>query len=78
MHDNDAPVSSPEQDAWKEMAAAIRVQLEKRIPDLAAMNPDEISDFMEAVSSAQELELYAPSYDARQLKYLSQQRDHWA
>ncbi len=49
----DDETTSADQDAWVEIAQAVREQIRRRIPDMGAMKPDEISAFVEAARCAQ-------------------------
>lgn len=65
MHDDDRPTSTPEQDGWVALTAAVRHALAGRVGDIGAMTPAEMLDFTEAVNSAWWQEFRSQTWDRR-------------
>ncbi len=66
------------QDDWQQIAASVRIALEKRIPDMAAMSPEELLKFVEAMDKAETFELYAGLHDERQHAAKSKYQQPWS
>lgn len=62
-HDSDHELASADQDAWVEIAQAVREQLRRRIADMPAMNPGELQSFANAYRDAQFFEEWAHAFD---------------
>ena len=56
-------LTTADQDAWVELAQAVRAQLMKRVELMPAMSPDEVKTFVESVQKALCLELNAATFD---------------
>jgi hypothetical protein len=63
MHDDSDPDDSPEQAAWRELAASLRRELASRVPDMGAMKPEELTAFVGACESARWLALRSALFD---------------
>lgn len=50
---------------WENMAASVRIALEKRIPQMATMTPKELDQFTRAAINAEVFELNAECHDER-------------
>lgn len=50
---------------WQNIAAAVRIALEKRIPDMAVMTPGELKEFIGALDAAETFEMMIDSQDER-------------
>lgn len=59
----DNPITSVEQDAWAEIAAAIREGIRKAAALMPTMKPDELKAFVETARNAVVLELDAQTFD---------------
>jgi hypothetical protein len=59
----DDAVSSVAQDEWESIAESVREQFRKQIPLMAAMKPEELSAFLEALRKARWLEEDARTFD---------------
>jgi hypothetical protein len=62
---SDEELATAEQDSWRELAVVVRIQLLKRCADMAAMEPDELRQFVAAIQAAFWLEVNAASFDHR-------------
>jgi hypothetical protein len=49
---DEGEVSSADQDAWLDITRRVRVELEKRIPEMGAMKPDELKTFIDTLNQA--------------------------
>jgi hypothetical protein len=58
-------VPSPEQQAWQTITAEVRAYLALRVPEMADMKPAELLRFLEAMDTAQDLEVGAAGHDER-------------
>lgn len=58
-----AIMTTADQDAWVEIAQAIRGQILKYAEDITLMEPEELKDFVAAVRDALFLELNAQTFD---------------
>jgi hypothetical protein len=56
-------MSSPEQDQWAEIAAAVRAQLAKQVELMPAMNAGEVASLCTAIDTAMWNEVKALSHD---------------
>lgn len=63
MRDDDAPTVSADQDAWVDLARAVRAQLFKAAEMLPAMKPDEQQQFVLACKEALWLNQNAADFD---------------
>lgn len=64
MHDSE-PVSSAEQEAWTDLADAVRSQLAKIVPMIPAMKQDELKSFIETLQAAYWFEHNARLWDKK-------------
>lgn len=64
-HDDDEPTTSPDQDAWVELATRLRAELAKRVPEVGAMKVDEVAQFVAAVRDAYWLHLLTACWDKK-------------
>lgn len=67
-----------QQEDWQAIAASVRIALEKRIPDMAAMTPEELLTFVEALDKAETFELFAGIHEDRQQAAQSKYRQPWS
>ena len=65
MHDDDTPTDSADQDAWLELARAVRVRLAGQVDLIPAMQPCEVQQFVETCRAALNLEIEAATRDKR-------------
>lgn len=63
MHDDDNPTASAAKDSWVEIAGQCREQLRRRVPDMAAMTPAELREFMVCLRDANWFEVNAATHD---------------
>lgn len=61
-------MTSANQDAWQEIADAVRSQIAKQVPLMPAMKPEEQKDFMDVIQRALWLTHSADTYDAQVMK----------
>lgn len=60
---SDQPLTTPEQDDWCDIAQKVRLELQKRIVDIPAMEPEELSHFVTALREAESFEQDAKLHD---------------
>jgi len=65
MHDDDEPVDSPDQDEWLAIVKGMREQIRLRIPEMAAMNPGEITSMVSAAQGLAWLSQHVATFDKR-------------
>lgn len=72
---DDENVSSVEQDSWKELATAIRVEIRQVVQTgvIRRMNPGELQSFMAAVTQAYDLDWRAERWDETQRAWTEMQ-----
>lgn len=56
-------MATADQDAWLEVAHAVREQLRRLVPLMHAMTPEEVKTFVDAVNQALCLERGAQAFD---------------
>ncbi len=59
----DDEVSSADQDAWVEIARSVRSQIEKLVPQMGAMKPEEVKTFIDALNQARWMNEAALAFD---------------
>lgn len=74
MHDDDAPVSSPTQDSWCDLAEAVRRGLLAACARTDSMGPHELQRLVAACSAGMWLAIYCQAFDTE----VELQRRRWA
>lgn len=62
---------------WQNIAASIRVGIEKRLVDMAAMNPGELVSFIDACQKAESLEMMTDFRTQREQDFVERLERPW-